>query len=68
LIDLSVETGNRLIKQAEEKLQTANAYVEKCENAPEDSAEYCDLANAKVTATLAKNKFDELWKSYGGYR
>jgi hypothetical protein len=68
LIDLSVETGNGLIRQAEEKLQAANDYVEKCENAPEGSEEYCDLANAKVTATLAKNKFDELWNSYGGYR
>ena len=65
---MSVKTGNILIAQAEETLKAANEYVEKCENAPEDSNEYCDLANAKVNATQAKKKFDELWKSYGGYR
>jgi len=68
LIDLSAKTGNILIKQAEDKLKAANEYVDKCEKAPEGSDEYCDLANARVNATQAQTKFNELWKSYGGYR
>jgi hypothetical protein len=68
LIHLSARTGNILIEKAEDKLKEANEYVEKCENAPQDSVEYCDLANAKLNATMAKKQFDELWDSYGGYR
>jgi len=68
LRSLAHDTGNKLIDKAQQSLQAANDYVEKCENAPEGSDEYCDLANARVTATLAQRKFDELWKSYGGYR
>jgi len=65
---LAAGTGNKLIKQAEDKLKEANGYVETCENAPKGTPEYSDLANAKATAAVAKKKFDSLWKSYGGYR